>query len=61
MLDSCFGNLLLAVRTVQINIHQGSVVQRVVSLSSSLVVKMLPVLVSKISNSQLFLLKKKCE
>ena len=36
------------------------VVQSVVSLTSSLVVKMLTVLVSTISNSQVFLLKK-CE
>ena len=38
----------------------GPVVQSIVSLTSSLVVKMLTVLVSKISNSQVFLLKK-CE
>ena len=37
---------------------QGSVVQSIVSLTSSLVVKMLTVLVSTISNSQVFLLKK---
>ena len=37
---------------------QGLVVQSIVSLWSSLVVKMLTVLVSTISNSQLFLLKK---
>ena len=37
--------------------YQGPVVQSVVSLISSLVVKMLTVLVSKISNSQVFLLK----
>ena len=37
---------------------QGPVVQNVVSLTSSLVVKMLSVLVSTVSNSQLFLLKK---
>ena len=36
----------------------GPVVQSVVSLTSSLVVKMLTVLVNTISNSQLFLLKK---
>ena len=36
---------------------QGPVVQSIVSLTSSLVVKMLPVLVSTISNSQVFLLK----
>ena len=40
-------------------IIQGSVVQSIVSLSS-LVVKMLSVLVNTISNSQVFLLKK-CE
>ena len=39
---------------------QGPVVQGIISLTSSLVVKMLTVLVSKISNSQVFLLKK-CE
>ena len=38
----------------------GPVVQSVISLKSSLVVKMLTVLVSTISNSQVFLLKK-CE
>ena len=38
---------------------QGSVVQSIVSLTSSLVIKMLTVLVSTISNSQVFLLKKK--
>ena len=38
----------------------GPVVQSVVSLTSSLVVKMLTVLVSTIPNSQVFLLKK-CE
>ena len=37
---------------------QGPVVQSIVSLTSSLVVKMLTVLVSTISNSQAFLLKK---
>ena len=46
-------------------IYQGPVVQSIVSLTSSLVVKMLTVLESKISNSQVFLLKKceyvKCE
>ena len=40
------------------SIYQGLVVQRVVSLTNSLVVKMLTVLVSIISNSQVFLLKK---
>ena len=38
----------------------GPVVQSIVSLTSSLVVKMLTLLVSTISNTQLFLLKK-CE
>ena len=37
--------------------NQGPVVQSIVSLTSSLLVKMLTVLVSKISNSQEFLLK----
>ena len=41
-------------------IYQGPVVQSIVSLTSSLVVKMLTVLVSKISDLQVFLLKK-CE
>ena len=40
--------------------EQGPVVQSVVSLTSSLVVKMLTVQVSTISNAQVFLLKK-CE
>ena len=40
--------------------HMGPVVQSIVSLTSSLVVKMLTVLVSTIPNSQVFLLKK-CE
>ena len=40
--------------------YQGPVVQSIVSLMSSLVVKMLTVLVDTISNSQVFLLKK-CE
>ena len=38
--------------------YQGPVVQSIVSLTSSLVVKMLTVLVSTISNSPVFLLKK---
>ena len=38
--------------------HLGPIVQSIVSLTSSLVVKMLIVLVSTISNSQVFLLKK---
>ena len=37
--------------------HQGPVVQSIVSLKSSLVVKMLSVLVSTVSISQVFLLK----
>ena len=37
--------------------NQGPVVQSIISLTSSLVVKMLTVLVSTISNSQVFLLK----
>ena len=41
-------------------IHQGPVVQSIVSLTSSLVVKLLSVLLSRISNSQVVLLKK-CE
>ena len=40
--------------------NQSPVVQSIISLTSSLVVKMLNVLVSTISNSQVFLLKK-CE
>ena len=40
--------------------NQGPVVQRIFSLTRLLVVKMLTVLVSRISNSQVFLLKK-CE
>ena len=41
--------------------YQGPVVQSIVSLTSSLMVKILTVLVSTIANSQVFLLKKKCE
>ena len=40
--------------------YMGPVFQSIVSLTSSLVVKMLTVLVSTISNSYLFLLKKMC-
>ena len=40
------------------NIRLGPVVQSIVSLTSSLVVKMLTILVRTISNSQVFLLKK---
>ena len=43
---------------IQVVCNQGLVVQSVVSLTSSLVVKILTVLVSTISNSQVFLLKK---
>ena len=42
----------------KINHKLGPVVQSIVSLTNSLVVKMLTVLVSTISNSQVFLLKK---
>ena len=44
---------------IQFTDLQGPVVQSIVSLTSSLVVKMLNVLISTISNSQVFLLKKK--
>ena len=40
---------------ISLRIHQGPVFQSVVSLTSSLVVKMLTILVSTISNSQVFL------
>ena len=40
------------------HVHQGPFVQSIVSLTSSLVVKILTVLVNKRSNSQVFLLKK---
>ena len=40
-----------------VKINQGPVVQSIVSLTNSLVIKMLTVLVSKISNLQVFLLK----
>ena len=46
--------------SVEDNNNVTPVVQSIVSLTSSLVVKMLTVLVSTISNSQVFLLKK-CE
>ena len=46
--------------SVKLTSNQGPVVQSIVSLTSLLVVKMLTVLVSTISNSQVFLLKK-CE
>ena len=42
------------------NGHPGPVVQSIVSLTTSLVVKMLTVLVSTLSNSQI-ILRKKCE
>ena len=41
--------------------NQGPVAQSIVSLTSSLVIKMLTALVSTVSNSQVFLLEKKCE
>ena len=48
-------------KPIVISLHsQGPVVQSIISLISSLVAKMLTVLVSTISNSQVFLLKK-CE
>ena len=42
----------------QCRTHQGPVVLSIVSLTSSLVVKMLTVLINTISNLQVFLLKK---
>ena len=42
-------------------IYQGTVVQSIVSLTSSLVVKMLSVLTSTICNSQVYVCWKKCE
>ena len=47
-------------RNIMHTAYQGPVVQSIVSLTSSLVVKMLTVLVSTIPNSQVFLMKK-CE
>ena len=44
-----------------LNTSLDSAAQSIVSLTSSLVVQMLTVLVSTISNSQVILLKKKCE
>ena len=44
-------------KTFIVDTHQGPVVQSIVSLTSSFVVKMLTVLVSTISDSQVFLLK----
>ena len=52
--------LIECLRAIGFLKDQGPVVQSIVSLTSSLVVKMLTVLVSTISFSQLFLLKK-CE
>ena len=40
-----------------VKINQGPVVQSIISLTNSLVIKMLTVLVSRISNLQVFLLK----
>ena len=52
-----FGTHLLLQVGVQVKSqNQGPVVQSIVSLKSLLVVKMLTVLVSTISNSQVFLL-----
>ena len=53
-------NTQLKIRPTHVQSHLGPVVQSIVSLTSSLVVKMLTVLVSTISNSPIFLLKK-CE
>ena len=53
----CHAVNLVTIRHKQI---LGQVVQSIISLTSLLVVKMLTVLVSTISNSQVFLLKK-CE
>ena len=53
-------DFLLSYSNQPLKIYQGPVVQSIVRLTSSLVVKMLTVLVSTISNSQVFLLKK-CE
>ena len=49
---------MMEVLQAQLQGYQGPVVQSIISLTSSLVVKMLTVLVSTISNSQVFLLKK---
>ena len=51
---------LISGSAVLLCINLGSVVQSIISLTSSLMVKMLTVLVCTISNSQVFLLKK-CE
>ena len=57
-----FKDLFIHLKNVcyRLHKHQGPVLQIIVSLMSSLVVKMLTVLVSTVSNSQVFLLKK-CE
>ena len=61
IIESCLVQIFLGILRVKFWVNfQGPVVQSIVSLVSSLVVKMLTVLVSTISNSQLFLLKK-CE
>ena len=57
--DFCYINRRPYIFT-RLGINQGPVIQNIVSLTSSLVVKMLTVPVSTISNSQVFLLKK-CE
>ena len=61
-LHGMFGSVcpMLRVNTTEHFLHLGPVVQSVVHLMSSLVVKLLTVLVSTISNSHVFLLKK-CE
>ena len=51
--------LFVLVLFSKLSSYQGPLVQNIVSLTSSLVVKILIVLVSTISNSQVFLLKKK--
>ena len=53
-----FQNIFSYGLLIQFTDLQGPVVQSIVSLTSSLVVKMLNVLISTISNSQVFLLKK---
>ena len=55
----CSFNLQLTLITSNSKRPEGPVVQSLVSLTSSLVVKMLTGLVGTISNSQVFLLKKK--
>ena len=55
-----YARVILSCNGLHDYIQMDPVVQSVVSLTSSLVVKMLTVLVSTISNSQVFLLKK-CE